>query len=124
MENKIFVSNAFSLSMLTNLPANIRVREVSLEDVKEFLKENSFISAVGHQATADVMSRLLGIQIPFNRIQVTLKEGDVLIVFQLMTRLEEGKILSEQELSQLQFKFLVVVNDVPVRVYVGNKKSK
>ena len=124
MENKIFVSNAFSLSMLTNLPANIRVREVSLEDVKEFLKENSFISAVGHQATADVMSRLLGIQIPFNRIQVTLKEGDVLIVFQLMTRLEEGKVLSEQELSQLQFKFLVVVNDVPVRVYVGNKKSK
>jgi hypothetical protein len=122
MERRIFVSNAFSLSMLTSFPANLRVNEVGLEDVKEFLQENSFISAVGHQSTADVMSRLLGIQIPFNRIQIQLKEGDVVIVFQLLTRLEEGKILTEDELSKLQFKFLVVVNDTPVTVFVGNRK--
>ena len=124
MERRIFVSNAFSLSMLTSFPANLRVNEVGLEDVKEFLQENSFISAVGHQSTADVMSRLLGIQIPFNRIQIQLKEGDVVIVFQLLTRLEEGKILTEDELSKLQFKFLVVVNDTPVTVFAGNRKGK
>jgi len=123
MENKIFVSNAFSLSMLTSFPANLIVKEVSINDVKEILKRHSFTSAVGHQATADVLTRLLGVQVPFNRIQIQLREGDAVIVFQLMTRLEEGKVLTEDELSKLQFKFLLVINDTPVRVLI-NKKSK
>jgi hypothetical protein len=123
MGEKIFVSNAFSLSMLTSFPANLIVKEVSINDVKEILKRHSFTSAVGHQATADVLSKLLNIQIPFNRVQIQLREGDALIVFQLMTRLEEGKVLDEQELSKLQFKFLLVINDTPVRVFVGNKKK-
>jgi hypothetical protein len=123
MEGKIFVSNAFSLSMLTSFPANLIVKEVSINDVKEILKRHSFTSAVGHQATADVLSKLLNVQVPFNRIQIQLREGDALIVFQLMTRLEEGKVLTEDELSKLQFKFLLVINDTPVRVFVGNKKK-
>ena len=124
MEGKIFVSNAFSLSMLTSFPANLRVREVSVEDVKRLLRENSFTSAVGHQATADVLTRLLGTQIPFNRVQIQLNEGDVLVVFQLLTRLEEGKVLTEQELSKLQFKFLLVINDTPVRVLINRKEKR
>jgi hypothetical protein len=121
---KIFVSNAFSLSMLTSFPANLRVREVSLEDAKKLLSQSNFVSAVGHQATADVLTRLLGVQVQFNRIQIQLGEGDALIVFQLMTRLEEGKVLNEDELAKLQFKFLLVINDTPVRVFVGNRKGK
>jgi hypothetical protein len=123
MGEKIFISNAFSLSMLTSFPANLIVKEVSINDVKEILKRHSFTSAVGHQATADVLSKLLNVQVPFNRIQIQLREGDALIVFQLMTRLEEGKVLTEDELSKLQFKFLLVINDTPVRVFVGNKKK-
>jgi len=124
MEGKIFVSNAFSLSMLTSFPANLIIREVSVEDVKKLLSQSNFVSAVGHQATADVLTKLLNVQIPFNRVQIQLNEGDVLVVFQLLTRLEEGKVLTEDELSKLQFKFLLVINDIPVRVFVGNKKGK
>ena len=124
MEGKIFVSNAFSLSMLTSFPANLIIREVSVEDVMKLLSQSNFVSAVGHQATADVLTKLLNVQIPFNRVQIQLNEGDVLVVFQLLTRLEEGKVLTEDELSKLQFKFLLVINDIPVRVFVGNKKGK
>jgi hypothetical protein len=121
----IYVSNSFSLSMLTNFPACLRVREVSLEDVKKLLScESNFVSAVGHQATADLLTKLLNIQIPFNRVQISLNSNDILIVFQLQTRLEEGKILTEQELQHFQYKFLLVINDTPIRIYIGGGKNR
>ena len=106
----IYISNAFSLSMLSNFPVTLRVREVGLEEVKELLS-GSFTSAVGHQATADLLTKLLQIQIPFNRVPISLNPSDILIVFQLLTRLEEGKILTKEELAKLQFKFLIVTLD-------------
>jgi len=125
MKPKIYLSNAFSLSMLSSFPAYLRVREVSLEDVKKLLScESNFVSAVGHQATAELLSRLLNIPIPFNRIQVSLNTQDILVVFQLTTRLEEGKILTEEELVKLQYKFLLVINDIPVRIYIGGDKKR
>ncbi len=52
--------------------------------------------------------RLLGIEIEANRIPIKLSEGDVLIVFQLLERLPEGKVLSEEELKKLKYKFYKV----------------
>jgi hypothetical protein len=111
MNGKVYLSNAFSLSMLSSFPSTLYVREASLEEVKELISNSTFISAVGHQATADVLSKLLNVQIPFNRIQINLNPNDILIVFQLLTRLEEGKILTEEELASIKFKFLVVSLD-------------
>jgi len=104
----VYLSNAFSLSMLKQFPTSLHIKEVGIEEVKELLTSNSFVSAVGHQATADLLTKLLNIQVTFNRIPIQLSPGDILIVFQLSIRLEEGKILSEDELSKLQFKFLLV----------------
>ncbi len=104
----IFVSNAFSLSMLTNDETTIKVRKVSTEEVKNLLNKGEFTSAVGHSSTAEVMSKLLNIPVPANRIQIKLQKGDTLIVFQLMKRLEEGKILSEEEIKQLPYTWFVV----------------
>jgi hypothetical protein len=39
---------------------------------------------------------------------VTLTPNVILIVFQLTGRLPEGKVLTEEELRQLQYKFFVV----------------
>jgi hypothetical protein len=101
----VFISNAFSISMLGQwMPQQgrtIRVRPISLEEVREVLKSTSFTSAVGHPSTAAVMSTLLGVEVPPNRVSITLGVGDVLIVFQLQVRLEEGKILSSDEVATL-----------------------
>jgi hypothetical protein len=102
----LFISNAFSLSMIAP-PTSLKVSEVDLQQVKNLLVE-AFQTAVGHQSTAEVISRLTGTNIPVNRISLSLIKGDRLIVFQLLQRLEEGKVLSEQELSQLPYKFLLV----------------
>jgi len=102
----IYVANAFSLSMLTP-PATVRVTEVSAEDVKNILKDG-FTSAVGHEATSQIISVQTGIQVPTNRISIKLAPGDVLIVFQLLARLPEGKILSQDDLRQMPAKWFLV----------------
>ncbi|MFZ8861644.1 MAG: STIV orfB116 family protein [Thermocrinis sp.] len=99
-----FIANAFSISMLHPLPPTgrtVKVRPVSLEEVKSLLREGEFTSAVGHESTARVMSALLGVEIAPNRAAVSLSPGDRLIVFQLAVRLPEGAILTADEVLAL-----------------------
>jgi hypothetical protein len=105
----IYIANAFSLSMIEGEDKEVvlRIKEVSKEEVKEIIKEG-FVSAVGHQSTAQILSELLDIPIPFNRIQIKLMPNDIIIVFQLLTRLDEGKVLTKEEISSLPFKFFLI----------------
>jgi len=102
----VYISNAFSLSMLTP-PTTIKVVEASAEDVKNILSSN-FISAIGHEATAKIITTQLGVNVPVNRVSISLKRGDTLLVYQLLKRLEEGKVLTEQEMMQVPAKWYVV----------------
>ena len=103
---KVYLGNAFSLGMLDG-DAKLEVRKVSTEDVKKLLN-GDFVSAIGHESTAQVVSKLLQTEVPQNRIQLKLEKGDTLVVFQLLKRLEEGKVLSEEELKSLPYTWYVV----------------
>ena len=103
----VYIANAFALSMIEG-DAILRIKEISKEEVKEILTKEGFVSAVGHQSTAEILSQLLDINIPFNRVQIKITSSDKLIVFQLLVRLEEGKILSKEEISKLPFKFFLI----------------
>ncbi len=108
MQHKIYLSNAFSLNMLSfnpNVPAPVRlfVSPISLNQVKSLL-ELGFESAVGHQSTAEILTKLLGIEVPANRTAIKLQSGDILIVFQLGIRLAEGQVLSREEVLDLSNK--------------------
>ena len=90
----MFLLNAFSLQMLQDFPATVRFEEV--EKLPEGLE-----SAIGHQDTANV----LGVQC--NRVNVTLKKGDIAFVAQLQGgRLPEGSTTLPEGFS---FKFLKVI---------------
>jgi len=78
----------------------ITVKRVSVREVKELVK-NPFISAVGHQSTAQLLSQILGVPVQTNRIEVKLQPGQLLLVFQLLTRIPEGKVLSVSEIEEL-----------------------
>ena len=100
--NKVYLSNAFSLSMLNLNPAAVViVRSVNLDTVKDLLLKRGFESAVGHQSTAEILTNLLGIEVPANRVSIRLQPGDTLIVFQIGLRLQEGQVLSREELLDL-----------------------
>jgi len=103
----IFLSNAFSLQMLNlDKVSTVVVKPLTEEEVKELLS-NEFTSAVGHLDTANVLSSTLGINIPMNRINISLTPGDVLVVAQLTGgRLPEGSTTLPEGFS---FKYAKVV---------------
>jgi hypothetical protein len=110
-EERLYIANAFSLGMLETSPTKevlLRIKEIDVAMASEMLRSRQFISAVGHESTSQLMTRLLGVEVPFNRVPIKLQKKDRLIVFQLLTRLEEGKVLSDEELMRLPYKFYVV----------------
>jgi hypothetical protein len=66
----IYLCNSFTLSMISPSllegGAIIKASPISLGELKALLKEG-FVSAVGHESTAKVLSKLLGTDVPFNR---------------------------------------------------------
>lgn len=94
----------------------VRVKRVSIEEAKALLKEG-FVSAVGHEATAALMTELLGVTIPVNRVAVRMRHGDRGLHFVLLARLPEGAVItSKDELEKLPF--LLVLSEV-VNVEAG-----
>jgi hypothetical protein len=81
----------------------VKIRKASVEEVRRLLQSNQFVSAVGHQATAVLLTQLLGVEVPMNRITIKAQPGDILVHFVLKERLPEGKVLSYEELQQLAF---------------------
>lgn len=76
-----YIGNAFSLQMLKNFPCSVNISECTKEEA--LAADN--ISVVGHQDTANVLG------VAFNRVSLTLNEGDILYVAQIIGgRLPEG----------------------------------
>jgi len=85
----------------------VRFKKVSKEQVVELLKNNKFVSAVGHQATADVLTEILGIKIEMNRVAVKMNAGDIGVHFFLKQRLPEGAVLGRDELDKLNYDLIL-----------------
>lgn len=104
---KLYILSAFSLNMIKDRGwIHLNIIELSPATAKEMLeraksKGMEVISAIGHPATASIASKILGIDVKPNRINVTLEDGDEALVFQIASRLPEGKILGEDELWDL-----------------------
>ena len=62
-----------------------------------------YTSAIGHEASAKLLSQCLNMPIPVSRIQITMLPGDQAIVLRLLQRLPEGKVLHEQALKALNY---------------------
>jgi hypothetical protein len=77
----------------------------TLEQAKEILKANDVHSAVGHKSTADVLTTLLGIEVPINRVNYEQQRDEVALVFKLRSRPEEGKILTTEEIEAIGYDF-------------------
>lgn len=89
----MFLTNAFSLQMLEEFPASVRISEVS--ELPEGLE-----SAVGHADTAAVLG------VPCNCVNVKLGKGDTVFVAQLQGgRLPEGSTTLPEGFT---FRFLKV----------------
>jgi hypothetical protein len=80
---------------------DVQVYSISLAQCQEMVCGNAWVSHVGHESTAKVLSQLLGEQIPTSR--EPWDGTGIGIAFQLTQRLGEGQILSEEELRALPY---------------------
>ena len=99
---KTFLSNAFSLNMLSG-DGMLNVTESSPDGVPK-----DAISCIGHESTAVVAGALLGQDVAVNRVAVSLARGDVIYVITLFDslgkpyRAPEGVTLGQDELLALR----------------------
>ena len=102
---RLVISNAFSTNMLSGRAHEIRFVPVNLDFVRELIqfarsKNIEIVSIVGHESTAKLLSQLLQIEVPVNRVNYSFTQSDLLLVFTIPVRLPEGKVLSESELRE------------------------
>jgi len=50
---------------------------------------------------ANLLSRVLGVEVPVNRVGYKLSEYDMLLVFTLPARFSEGRVMTDEELVQI-----------------------
>lgn len=81
------------------------LQDISLDDARELVKANELDSAIGHASTAEIMSTLLGVEVPVNRQMFVQNVNQTALVFKLNGRPEEGKILSVEEIERIGYKF-------------------
>ena len=87
----MFILNAFSLNMVPFQVCNIAMMELSVEGVQEIIEDEGLESGIGHPDTAKIIGNMIGIELPVNRANITLKQGDKVLIGQYMgPRLPEG----------------------------------
>lgn len=101
------ISNAFSVNMLREM-AFLSFIPTNISDVKFYIQEGELYSIIGHKATADLLTAKLGVEIKYNRENYTRKKDDRIIVCLPNKRLDEGQVLTEEELSKIDIKFWIV----------------
>jgi len=105
-------------SMVVPIPfecesATVTIEEVSVEEARAIL-EGGFISAVGHEATARFLSKILGIEVRPSREAVYLHEDDVAIAIQFgerIQRIELGEEEVERYFREGRARFLKITVD-------------
>jgi len=95
----LYLLNGITSSMLEgNL---VVIRKISANEARRIISKNRFFSAIGHKGNAELMTKILGIKVDYNRVMVKLFPFDKAIVFQPIIRLPEGAVLTAEELAKI-----------------------
>jgi hypothetical protein len=86
-------------------------RPLSLSDVRALVAHHDILSAVGHASTAQILTELLGVDVPMNRIQFVQEVGQQAIVFKLKGRMPEGQILTREAIDAIGYEFGLLVRN-------------
>jgi hypothetical protein len=75
----------------------------SLENVKAMARLAEKVeSYIGHEATARLLSEVLGVEVPVNRGEYNPERGDIAVVVKLKRRLQAPQDVKEVTLSDIE----------------------
>jgi hypothetical protein len=78
-------------------------RPITLENARTLVKTQGYESFIGHEATAHVLSIILGVKVEVNRGEYMQQGGMVALVFKLNARMTELRELSIDEINQIGY---------------------
>jgi STIV B116-like len=90
-------------SILTAFGA-YRYEPLALEEARRLVADG-FVSAIGHESTARMLSELLGVAVAVRRDDYQQQVGEQAIVFKLKRRTPEGAILTAEEIQAIGYEF-------------------
>jgi len=88
---------------------DVRIYDIDLAQAEHHVCGNAYVSHIGHEGTAKVLSQLLGEEIAMSR--EPWDGTGIGLAFQLTKRLGEGQILTEDEVRALPFVFREIIID-------------
>lgn len=106
-----YLTVTFSPAMLKS-GRSAEVEEIALDEAQEILTESTkpWESAVGHEVTAQVLTALLELPVPFARVNLSLDAGDEVICVIPSFRAAEAREFTREEVAAAGFRcFLVTV---------------
>lgn len=104
----MWLLNAFSIQMLPECRGIVRFVPLTEDETRERLA-GGFQSAIGHELTAALLSKRLGVDAPFRRVEVALRPADSAIVAQMrLPRGVEGVLPTEEELARTPVSYVLV----------------
>lgn len=81
-------------------------RQISVVEAKDLLRQAEQVeSAIGHQTTAEVMTKILDFEVKPNRIEFFQTVEDTALIFKLKKRIGEGQVLTAEEIETIGFEF-------------------
>ena len=100
---KVYLTNAFSINMLKEFPISVGFDKIDKFEfcvyLDEAIDDNKLINTIGHDSTISLINTLCGTNLQKNRISIKLEKGDRALVIMISERLEEGKVLSSDEIK-------------------------
>lgn len=102
-------------ALITPIPvqdkeAVFKIKRVTKEEAREIAKNAHIVSAIGHQATAQLMSLLLDMPVQTNRVSVYFNPNDEALAFVLKQRLQEGQVINSiDELEKIGYDLFYVI---------------
>lgn len=81
------------------------LRSLTTEEAIQLSAENTLDSAVGHESTAQIISTILGRDVPVSRQLFAPQVGQEALVFKLNGRQKSDRELSREELEAIGFSF-------------------
>ena len=103
---RLILFNASILTAYGDFRFKFLTDEEAKDLVHKFKNENKeIISAVGHTATAEIMSEVLDFPVEKQRLDFNQKIDDVALIFHLKERAHEGEILDKKEIKEIGYEF-------------------
>ena len=90
---------------------NYTLTTITTTQAQELTQNNQILSAVGHEATAQVLTTILGVEVPVNRILFAQEVGQQAIVLKIKGRIPEGKILSLDDIEEIGYDLKLMVRN-------------